>query len=282
MGLLATLTGWRLLRSVLRLVGLVVAVVLVYFVVTGVQVFLTGRRYEPRAAGAIVVMGAAQYNGVPSPDLRSRLDEAELLWQEHYATDIMVTGYKEPGDQFTEAEASARYLVDRGIPGRDILEAGGDDSWQNLSEAAPVLLAHGDRVVLIATDPFHEDRSLPSPRRWAWRRRPPPRGPRRSRAGPRCRTTPRRRSGWGWAGSSGSTTSPGSTRRWDDRQPAMNRNVLFRPTGGADHVQCGQPDGGPGHAVASTQVSSAMAGASVIPRPAGPVTTQMPWSIQCR
>ncbi|MGO9029428.1 MAG: YdcF family protein [Acidimicrobiales bacterium] len=144
----------------LRLVGLVVAVVLVYFVVTGVQVFLTGRRYEPRAAGAIVVMGAAQYNGVPSPDLRSRLDEAELLWQEHYATDIMVTGYKEPGDQFTEAEASARYLVDRGIPGRDILEAGGDDSWQNLSEAAPVLLAHGDRVVLIATDPFHEDRSL--------------------------------------------------------------------------------------------------------------------------
>jgi uncharacterized SAM-binding protein YcdF (DUF218 family) len=159
-GLLATLTGWRLLRSVLRLVGLVVAVVLVYFVVTGVQVFLTGRRYEPRAAGAIVVMGAAQYNGVPSPDLRSRLDEAELLWQEHYATDIMVTGYKEPGDQFTEAEASARYLVDRGIPGRDILEAGGDDSWQNLSEAAPVLLAHGDRVVLIATDPFHEDRSL--------------------------------------------------------------------------------------------------------------------------
>ncbi len=160
MGLLATLTGWRLLRSVLRLVGLVVAVVLVYFVVTGVQVFLTGRRYEPRAAGAIVVMGAAQYNGVPSPDLRSRLDEAELLWQEHYATDIMVTGYKEPGDQFTEAEASARYLVDRGIPGRDILEAGGDDSWQNLSEAAPVLLAHGDRVVLIATDPFHEDRSL--------------------------------------------------------------------------------------------------------------------------
>ena len=52
------------------------AAVLIYLAVTAVQVWLTGRRYEPRSAGAIVVMGAAQYNGVPSPDLAARLDEA--------------------------------------------------------------------------------------------------------------------------------------------------------------------------------------------------------------
>jgi uncharacterized SAM-binding protein YcdF (DUF218 family) len=159
-GLLATLTGLRLVRFVLKLVALAVAAVLVYLLVTAVQVWLVGRRYEPRSAGAIVVMGAAQYNGVPSPDLASRLDEADLLWRQHYAPAIMVTGSKETGDQFTEAEASARYLIKAGIPGRDIFESGGNDSWQNLSLAAPAVVARGNRTVLIVTDPFHEARSL--------------------------------------------------------------------------------------------------------------------------
>ena len=116
MGILATLTGLRLLRFILRVVALVVLLILVYLVVTAVQVWLTGRRYEPRAAGAIVVMGAAQYNGVPSPDLASRLDEAETLWRQRFASTIMVTGSKERGDVYTEAQASERYLVAAGDP----------------------------------------------------------------------------------------------------------------------------------------------------------------------
>jgi uncharacterized SAM-binding protein YcdF (DUF218 family) len=159
-GLLATLTGFRLLRFMLRVVTLLVLAIVVYLLVTMVQVWLVSRRYEPRQAGAIIVMGAAQYNGVPSPDLAARLDEAELLWRQHYATDIMVTGSKQPGDVYTESEASARYLIAAGIPGRDIFEAGGSDSWENLSLAAPTLLHRGDDTVLIATDPFHEARSL--------------------------------------------------------------------------------------------------------------------------
>jgi uncharacterized SAM-binding protein YcdF (DUF218 family) len=159
-GLLATLTGLRLLRFILRIVTLVVTLILIYLVVTAVQVWETSRRYEPRPAGAIVVMGAAQYNGVPSPDLASRLDEAELLWHQHFATVIMVTGSKEPGDKYTEAQASARYLTAAGIPSQDILQAGGSDSWENLSLAAPVLLARGESTVLMVTDPFHEARSL--------------------------------------------------------------------------------------------------------------------------
>jgi len=159
-GILATLTGLRLLRFILRVVTFVVLLVLVYLVVTAVQVWMTGRRYEPRAAGAIVVMGAAQYNGVPSPDLASRLGEAEILWRQHFASTIMVTGSKERGDLYTEAQASERYLVKAGIPSRDILEAGGSNTWENLSEAAPALLRRGDRTVLIASDPFHEARCL--------------------------------------------------------------------------------------------------------------------------
>jgi uncharacterized SAM-binding protein YcdF (DUF218 family) len=140
--------------------AVVLAVLVAYLAVTAVQVWLTGRRYEPHQAGAIVVMGAAQYDGVPSPDLAARLDQAEILWRQHDATDIMVTGYKEAGDQFTEAQASDRYLIAAGIPARDIFESGGSDSWENLAQSAPTLKARGDTTVLIVTDPFHEARSL--------------------------------------------------------------------------------------------------------------------------
>jgi len=135
-------------------------VVVVYLGVTAYQVWRTGQRYDPVAAGSIVVMGAAEYNGVPSPDLRARLDQAALLWHERYASSIMVTGSREPGDTFTESQASARYLVGLGIPASAILQAGGRNSWDNLSEAAPILAARGDRVVLVVTDRFHEARSL--------------------------------------------------------------------------------------------------------------------------
>ena len=148
------------IRWALRIAGLVLAVVVLYFAVTLVQVWLTSRQYDPHAAGAVMVMGAAQYDGVPSPDLASRLDEALLLYHQGYAHLIMVTGNKEPGDVYTEAESGEMYLVSKGVPRADILEAGGDDSYQNVADAAPALKARHATVVLVATDPFHEDRSM--------------------------------------------------------------------------------------------------------------------------
>jgi uncharacterized SAM-binding protein YcdF (DUF218 family) len=159
-GLIATFTGLRLVRLVFRLFMLLIAAIVVYLLVTAVQVYLTGRHFQAHTAGAIVVMGAAQYNGVPSPDLRARLDEAKFLWQQQYATNIVVTGSKEPGDVYTEAEASARYLVANGVPASDIYQVGGRDSWENLADASPVLLAHGDKTILLVSDSFHEARCL--------------------------------------------------------------------------------------------------------------------------
>lgn len=147
-------------RLVFRLVFVVVAVVVVYFAVTLAQVWLTSLRYTPRPAQAIVVMGSAQYNGVPSPDLRARLNEALNLYHARLAPLIVVTGSKEKGDRFTEAQAGARYLEYMGVPRRAIQEVGGDDSWANLALAAPELKSLGVTHVLIVTDPFHEDRSL--------------------------------------------------------------------------------------------------------------------------
>jgi len=148
-------------RWALRIMVIVLVVILGYFAVTLVQVWLTGRQYEAHAAGAILVMGAAQYDCVPSPDLRARLDEAATLYHRGDAHLIVVTGNKEPGDTCTEAESGARYLEEmKGVPASAILEAGGDDSWQNIADAAPVLDHHHATTVLVVTDPFHEDRSM--------------------------------------------------------------------------------------------------------------------------
>jgi len=148
------------LRWALRIAVLVVAAIVLYFGVTLVQVWLTSRQYDPHPAGAILVMGAAQYDCVPSPDLRARLDQAAMLYQEGYAPLIMVTGNKQPGDKCTEAQSGKTYLEAKNVPKAAILEAGGDDSYENIADAQPELLAHNARVVLVTTDPFHEDRSM--------------------------------------------------------------------------------------------------------------------------
>lgn len=141
------------------LLGLAAAVV-IYLVVTAVQVWLTSRRSQPVPAQAIVVMGAAQYNGVPSPDLAARLREARALYERGLAPLIVATGSKERGDRYTEAQSSRQWLVEHGIPASAVAEVGGDDSWANLADAAALLRQRGDRHVIVVTDRFHEARSL--------------------------------------------------------------------------------------------------------------------------
>jgi uncharacterized SAM-binding protein YcdF (DUF218 family) len=151
----ARATRWVLQRLVL--IGLLIGA---YLAVTATQVWLTSRHHDARPAQAIVVMGAAQYDGAPSPDLVSRLQVASDLWHRHLATTVVVTGFKKRGDKFTEAQASAAWLEQHGVSAADIVEVGGNDSWTNLSLAATALHQRGLTKVLIVTDGFHEDRSL--------------------------------------------------------------------------------------------------------------------------
>jgi uncharacterized SAM-binding protein YcdF (DUF218 family) len=150
------------LRLALRIVSLLLTALVVYFAVCLVQVWLTSRQYDPHTADVIMVMGAAQYNGVPSPDLAARLNEALKLFNNNPkdASLIIVTGGKEKGDVYTESEAGSTYLHARGVPLSDILQAGGNTTYQNEADAAPQLLARHATTVLVTTDPFHEDRSM--------------------------------------------------------------------------------------------------------------------------
>lgn len=141
--------------AVKLVVGLLAAAVL-YLGVTFAQVWGAARNDQARPAEAIVVFGTAQYNGVPSPVLAARLDHAIELYEKDLAPVIVVTGGNQPGDQFTEATASANYLIQRGVPDEDVLrEVSGTSSWQSLAAAANFL---GDRQiteVLLVSDPFH-------------------------------------------------------------------------------------------------------------------------------
>jgi len=148
------------MRWVLQRMALLVLLFGGYLVVTGVQVYLTSRHHDARPAQAIVVMGAAQYNGVPSPDLVARLQDASGLWHRQLAGTVVVTGSRKPADKYTEAQASEVWLVAHGVPSAHIVEVGGDDSWTNLSLAATALQQRGLTKILIVTDGFHEDRCL--------------------------------------------------------------------------------------------------------------------------
>jgi uncharacterized SAM-binding protein YcdF (DUF218 family) len=149
-----------ILRWVLRIGLVLLAGLAVYLGVTAVQVFWTSVQYDPQDASAAIVMGAAQYDGVPSPDLRARLNEALSLWRKRYTSLIIVTGGRQPGDAYTESQAGARYLEYLGVPASDIVQADGNDSWANVADAAPEMRARHVSTLLVVTDPFHEDRSM--------------------------------------------------------------------------------------------------------------------------
>jgi uncharacterized SAM-binding protein YcdF (DUF218 family) len=138
----------------------VLAVVFLYYAVTLIQVVSAGRQTGPDSAEAIVVLGAAQYDGRPSPQLAARLDHALELYEAGVAPVVMVTGGNQPGDRFTEAEASATYLVDRGVPEAAIMREGqGHTTYESLDAAADQLLDAGLDDVVLVTDPYHSLRS---------------------------------------------------------------------------------------------------------------------------
>ena len=148
------------IKLVIRIITTVIAVVILYFAITFVQIWLTGHEHSTKHAQAILVFGTTEDNGTPSPELQARLDQALALWHKGRAPWIAVTGGKRPGDLFTEAGVSATYLESHGVPASKILKGSGTDTWQNVSSVMPKLKAHDIKTVLTVTDPFHEDRAM--------------------------------------------------------------------------------------------------------------------------
>ncbi len=131
----------------------------VYLAVTFATVWNAAHRDGARPAEAIVVLGAAQYDGKPSPALKARLDHVVDLWRDDVKAHIVVTGGKQPGDRFTEATASATYLRAQGVPEDRILrEVNGRSSFQSLADSAAFLKEKGLTRVVLVSDAYHAAR----------------------------------------------------------------------------------------------------------------------------
>ena len=148
------------MRTVVRYLAgavLVVAVIVVGVVIRIVQV---GGSDERAAADAIVVLGAAQYDGDPSPVFRARLDHAAALYRDGVAPRIVTIGGGMTGDRTTEGAAGAAYLADAGIEGAALTAVGiGDDTLASLRAADALLTGNGWTSVVLVTDPWHAARS---------------------------------------------------------------------------------------------------------------------------
>ena len=148
------------MRHALKTLTVVVLVGLMYGCVGLVQVWQVGRTDQARSVDAIVVLGVAQYDGKPSPQLRARLEHALALWVDGKAPRIITTGGNQPGDRFTEAEASANFLIDGAVPPEVIIQENvGSTTRESLMGVRDIVNDRGINSILIVTDPYHSLRA---------------------------------------------------------------------------------------------------------------------------
>jgi uncharacterized SAM-binding protein YcdF (DUF218 family) len=139
-------------RIVLAGIGLVLLVWIASFA----AVLIWEQNDQARPASAIVVLGAAQYVGRPSPVLRARLDHAIDLWRRKLAPVIIVTGGTGRGDTTSEAAVSRRYAIRQGVPASAILmETNGRTTSQSMDAVEALMAQRHRRDVLLVSDPFH-------------------------------------------------------------------------------------------------------------------------------
>jgi uncharacterized SAM-binding protein YcdF (DUF218 family) len=147
------LSPWWVVRRVVTLL------VVLYLGATFVEVWLAAQRDDARRAEAIIVMGAAQYDGRPSPVLARRLDHALELFEDDIAPLIIVTGGRQEGDRTTEAATSANYLIRRGVPDGAIRrEVQGANTYESLAASKRFLSREGVSDVILVTDAYHAAR----------------------------------------------------------------------------------------------------------------------------
>jgi uncharacterized SAM-binding protein YcdF (DUF218 family) len=141
---------------IVRIVLAGIGLVLLAWLTSLAAVLIWEQNDQAQPASAIVVLGAAQYVGRPSPVLRARLDHAIALWRRKLAPLIIVTGGTGRGDTTSEAAVSQRYAIKRGVPASAILlETEGRTTSESMEGVAALMGQQSRRDVLLVSDPFH-------------------------------------------------------------------------------------------------------------------------------
>jgi len=143
-------------RWTVRIVlALVAFTVIVAGYVAGHIMWVAGHDSRPHS-DAIVVLGASQYNGTPSPVFAARLDHAKELYDAHVAPRIVTVGGNQPGDVTTEAQSGQNYLVAHGVPIDAIQPVRtGRDTLQSMRAVAAEFRSRGWKSAVLVTDPWH-------------------------------------------------------------------------------------------------------------------------------
>jgi uncharacterized SAM-binding protein YcdF (DUF218 family) len=141
------------LLRVLAVAAIVVAGILFY---TSVKIMRHAGVDEPRPVDAIVVFGAAEYSGRPSPVYRARLDHAHDLFERELAPVIITTGGAGNDPKFSEGQVGRDYLESRGIPDVNLIaETLGGDTEESAQRVAVILRANGMHTCLLVSDAYH-------------------------------------------------------------------------------------------------------------------------------
>ena len=139
-----------------RVFGWILLFAATVYTVALVMVLVVSQQDQRRPVDAIVVLGAAQYNGRPSPVLRARLNHALSLYREGHAPRIIVTGGMGRGDTTSEATVGRRFLVTHGVPSEAVVvQAQGRSTQASMTAVGEWLEEQGLRRVLLVSDPFH-------------------------------------------------------------------------------------------------------------------------------
>ncbi|MCA0143850.1 YdcF family protein [Blastococcus sp. LR1] len=149
---------WRLTT---RVVGAVVLAAVLLVVSTALGIWWTARQDSRPQSDAIVVLGSAQYNGVPSSIFEARLEHARDLYEAGVAPVIVTVGGKADGDQFAEAEAGRDYLAQAGVPAEALLAVPeGVDTLESMRAVGSAFTERGWSRAVVVTDPWHAMRAV--------------------------------------------------------------------------------------------------------------------------
>src|SRR5467141_4105715 len=146
----------QVVKVLRRILTVVVVAAFALWVISATAVLIWSSRDEAQPAQAIVVLGAAQYAGKPSPVLRARLDHALELWNRHLATLLILTGGTGAGDTTSEAAVGRTYARKRGVPDSAILVEHEDRTTsESMRAVAGMLEVRRLQTALLVSDPFH-------------------------------------------------------------------------------------------------------------------------------
>jgi len=152
--------GVRIGNLLSRVAGAAVLAFVLLVASTGLAIWWTARQDSRPASDAIVVLGTAQYNGVPSSIFQARLEHAIALYEDGVAPVIVTVGGKADGDQFSEAEAGQAYLSEQGVPDDALLAVPeGVDTLESMRAVSTAFGEHGWTSAVIVTDPWHAMRA---------------------------------------------------------------------------------------------------------------------------